>query len=168
MGQFAKPEDETPLMGFFTWHVSSNMLFGDPVFAGLYDIPNGEASAGIDVENILGKISNKDRPRIAKNIHDAIITGQFSSAQYQIDLAGGRNRSLVAFGRCLHDQDGVPSFYSGTIIEVTSSRASLGDDPLLVFCRAALNLAEQRGSELTARYLSSALLSAGVDLQSSP
>lgn len=159
MGRFARVDTQPTAMGFFVWHVSENLLFGDAFVADLYNISAENVSAGVNVEDILAKIVPEDRPRIARNIHNAILSGNFSSAQYRVVLASGGQRSVVSFGRCLKDKDGLHSFYSGTVIDLTSSDISLDNDPLSTLCRAALSLAERSGNALTARYLSSALRS---------
>lgn len=144
-------------MGFYTWHVAENKLYGDPYLAELYGIDANDLARGLAVERVLTIILNEDRPQIAANVHKAIITGEPSSGRFRIVLPDGTIRSLVSFGRCLRDDMGVPSFYAGAVMDASSPQVADGDDPLEAHCKAALSLASSRGNTLAVRYLSSAL-----------
>lgn len=155
------PVAAPPSIGFYTWLVPMNALYGDAIFAKLYGIAPEVVSAGVDVEVILGKIIEEDRHRIAGNVRKAILTGELSSGSYRILLPDGKLRTLTSFGRCFRNESGDASFYSGAVIDTPASGQALGNDTLVALCQAALSLAEQRGNELTARYLLSALKSVG-------
>ena len=144
-------------MGFYTWVVPENKLYGDPALAQLYNIPECDLAKGVPVDRILSLIVMEDRPLIAGNIHKAIMTGKPSSGAFRVMYADGTVRSLVSFGRCFRDETGEPSFYSGAVMDAAAPQVAVGDDPLEAHCRAALLLAKQGGNELAARYLSSAL-----------
>lgn len=64
---------------------------------------------------------------------------------------------IVSFGRCLRDEDGIPSIFSGAVIEAGRMQEDFAAEPLLACCRAALELAETSGKERVARHLSAAL-----------
>ncbi len=69
----------------------------------------------------------------------------------------GTRRSLVAFGRCWLEDDGLPSHFSGVVAMAPEVRFDGDQMTLEAHCPAALKLAHNQGKELTARYLSSAL-----------
>ena len=144
-------------MGFYTWHVAENKIYGDPYLAELYGLSSEELAKGISVEQIFAIMVEEDRALIASNVHSAILTAEPSCGRFRIQRPDGTTRSLVSFGRCLHDEMGVPTFYTGAVIDASSPNIAEGNDPLEAHCRAALSLAERRGEHLAARYLSSAL-----------
>ena len=144
-------------MGFYNWDVLENRLYGDSYLAELYGLPREDLAKGMQVEKIFSIILEEDRPSIAANIHRAILTGEASNGQFRVLHPNGAARSLIAFGRCLRDETGIPTFYTGAVLDASSSVKSHTTDPLQAYCRAALAVAEGRGNELAARYLSSAI-----------
>jgi len=150
-------------MGFFNWMVAEDDLYGDPMFAELYGLPRQQLTVGINVMQILEMIIEADRPMIARNIHQAILNGEPSGAQYSIHLPAGQVRELVSFGRCLHDENGTPTFYTGAVMDARSDPVVAGDDPFQAHCTAALEFARKQGNELASRYLVSALNSINAD-----
>lgn len=144
-------------MGFFTWSVPENILFGDAIFSALYEMPEHALRKGIAVEQILTKILEHERPLMAKRIHEAIISGEPTSSAYRIRLFNGATRELVAFGRCIRDDTGIPSYFTGAVMDKSLPGVVSGDDALEAHCRFAHSLAMTTGNELAARYLSAAL-----------
>lgn len=149
-------------MGFFTWNVQDNVLFGDEVFGEIYGFSNEELATGIAVEAILDRIAIEDRGRVAERVHHGIVSGTAGTLQYSIFSPNGTRTQVVAFGRCLKDADGIPSLYTGTVMMASHAALAVGTSPIEVHCQAALSIARKEGRELTARYLSSALRSLGL------
>jgi hypothetical protein len=149
-------------LGFFSWSVVENLVHGDALLAHYYEIPAHDLARGVPVELILARITPGDRDAMAAKIHDDILSGETSSARYGVICPSGARRSLISFGRCLRDEDGVPSYYSGAVAAASDERLILSGDPLESHIRAAFSLASDQRRELTQRYLSSALRSLGV------
>ena len=61
-------------MGFYTWHVVENKVYGDPNLAELYGLSSEELAKGISVEQIFTIMVDEDRALIASNVHSAILT----------------------------------------------------------------------------------------------
>jgi len=108
---------EFPSMGFFNWNVAENILTGDHIFAAVYGFDVERASAGLLVEEILATMVEADKPRVAREIHSAIINGHFTTNTYQIYVRS-RLKTVMAFGRCMRDPFGVPSYFVGAVMEV--------------------------------------------------
>jgi hypothetical protein len=98
-----------------------------------------------------------DRPRVAESLHRVIETGSPYQETYCIWHRYEHTKTVIAVGRCFRSADDVPSMYSGTIIDITCAKALAKSAPMEMHCRAALELATMRGSQLVARYLTSAL-----------
>jgi hypothetical protein len=147
-------------MGFFTWELATNTLHGDAVLAELFDIAFGDVQDGIAIERIIEKIAPDDRSRIAKAIHQAIVTGRPYEETYEVIRSQEANISVVAMGRCFQYSDGTPSYYAGTVVQLGSHSSSDREADLLrAHCQTAATLAKATGEQLAERYLSSALRS---------
>lgn len=103
-----------PKIGMFTWNVPENRIYGDETFAEIYGLSPKHAVSGVPIEEILLRIFELDRPEMAKRTHEGILNGRLGSVQYRI-MTSGKLHSVSAFGRCLKDEDGIPSFFSGGV-----------------------------------------------------
>lgn len=144
-------------MAFFSWDLAEDRFYGDVAVAELFGIEESIMASGVPILALMDRISIDDRARVAASIHRAITTGQVYQEQYRIDHAGRGKVDVLSVGRCLKDNAGVPFIYNGTIMEISSGIASSMPDPLTGYCRSALDIAQKRGNDLAARYLSSAL-----------
>jgi hypothetical protein len=144
-------------MGFFSWDLAADKLYGDAVVAELFHVDSADLAAGLPILPLIERIAAEDRPRVAMSIHQAIKTGGLYSERYRVQNPKRGAIDVFAAGRCLKDSEGTPSVYNGTVIDVSSGIVSFCSDNLETLCQSALGLAEQRGNELAARYLSSAL-----------
>ncbi len=147
--------DDANSVGFYSWVVPENKVYGDQVIASIFGVPDQELASGAPIERVIRYINEGDRQRVAKSIHDAILTGFTYQENYRITHPDGRQIDVAANGRCLRDAEGVPYIYSGTV--TIQSAAVAAADPLETHCRAALWLATKRRQMLAARYLTSAL-----------
>lgn len=144
-------------MAFFSWDLAEDRFYGDVALAELFDIEASVMASGLPILALMDRISIDDRPRVAASIHRAITSGMVYQEQYRIDHARRGAVDVLSVGRCLKDGAGIPFIYNGTIMEVSSTVASSVADPLTGYCKSALEIAQKRGNELAARYLSSAL-----------
>ncbi|OAE40464.1 PAS domain-containing protein [Agrobacterium tumefaciens] len=144
-------------IGFFSWVLADNLLFADAVFASLYEIPLEDLVKGMPVEAILSRIVEEDRAMIARNTHEAIISGNTSASSYAVQLKNGGRKCLVAYGRCLRDSNGEPSVFTGAVMDAVMPDVTFGSSALEAHCRAAYEIANRNGDDLAARYLKSAL-----------
>ncbi|MDE1159232.1 MAG: PAS domain-containing protein [Neorhizobium sp.] len=144
-------------VGFFSWNVPENMVYGDEIFAFIYGLPMNDLEAGAPIEKVVANIDDGDRQRVAKALHETIITGRACHQSYAITHPTGRRVVVTAKGRCFRDAEGVPSIYAGTVTAFEARPGTESDDPLESHCIAALNIANTRRHALAARYLSSAL-----------
>ncbi len=144
-------------MAFFSWDLSQDRFYGDVALAELFDIEANAMAAGLPILSLMERISVDDRARVAASIHRAITSGLVYQERYRIDHGKRGPIDVFSVGRCLKDDAGIPFIYNGTIIEISNSLASAIADPLAGYCKSALELAQKRGNELAARYLSSAL-----------
>lgn len=148
-------------MGFFSWDLSTDKLYGDHVVAGFFGFEPNSLVEGLPILPLVQRIAEDDRSRVAQSIHHAILSGDIYREAYRVEHEGGQYSDVVAVGRCIRDASGVPSFYVGTVIDAFDVEIFVESDPLKAHCRSALALAEARGNDLAARYLSSALRAVG-------
>lgn len=144
-------------MSFFSWELATDKVYGDITLAELFDVDAGAMSAGVPILSMVERISINDRARVAASVHKAITSGLLYQERYQIDHSTRGTVNVVAIGRCLKDDTGVPFIYNGAVIEISGRVTASIVDPLSGYCQSALELAQKGGNELAARYLSSAL-----------
>jgi hypothetical protein len=149
--------DDVNSVGFYSWVVPENKVYGDQVIADIFGVSDQELAAGAPIEKVIRYINEGDRQRVARAIHDAIVTGCAYQENYRVTHPDGRRIDVRANGRCLRDAEGVPYIYTGTVIVQSAAAAVAATDPLETHCRAALGLATKRRQMLAARYLTSAL-----------
>lgn len=146
-------------MGFFSWNVPDNMIHGDRTFGIIYEIEPQHLASGVPVEMILTRIVDEDRARLAERIHAVLLGGEPSLSQYRISCPSGLTKSLVSMGSCSNDEEGLPSYYAGAVIEATVPVRDVADTPLATHISIALQHARNDNHELAERYLLSALRS---------
>jgi hypothetical protein len=109
-----------PKMGLFTWQLADNLLMADEVYADFYGFDPLCLARGVSIEDVIGKIVEEDREDVARATHQAILSGRFSTIPFRVSR-NGVVRTIVSFGRCLRDEDGTPSIFTGGLFETTSS-----------------------------------------------
>jgi PAS domain-containing protein len=144
-------------VGFFSWDLSENKVFADQVFAFIYGIPHRELEIGAPIEQVIKYVAEDDMPKVAKGLHETIISGNPCHQTYHINHPDGRKIVVTGQGRCLRNGEGIPSIYTGTVTaeEVGTGRSEA--DPLASHCLEALKIAKRRRHALAERYLTSAL-----------
>lgn len=150
-----------PEIGFFTWFVSGDLFHGDSLFGALHGLRPEDLAAGIGVEIVLSQIDATDQAEVARALSNAISTGETCSVDYTTS-PDGTGREIAMIGCCLRNEEGVPSFFSGIVIEKRAAYFLDGLDPFKAYCDAALSLARERGNLLATRYLKSAINSASA------
>jgi hypothetical protein len=141
MRNFGNSAVQSEHPGFYCWDLIDNRIIGDGIIADLFGFEHGRLRSGVSVEEILARIVPGDRERVAKAIHTAILTGELYKERYHVTPVHGRVIEVIALGRCLHDEDGQPTSWAGTV------RYALADEggDLKALCRQALAAAEEQG-----------------------
>jgi PAS domain-containing protein len=116
-GQGAEPE-----IGFYTWDVIENQLVMDRVCAELFELPPIDAAAGLTIEVFLDKIDEITRRRVAKAIHDCLVSGNFYDEEYPVILKNGNVRWVKVVGRFVLNAENEPLRGIGTTIDITARR----------------------------------------------
>jgi PAS domain-containing protein len=143
--------------GIYSFIVPEDRVYGDQVIASVFGISLEALAEGVPIAEVIRCVKDGDRQRLARSVHDAILTGGLYKENYRVVHPDGREIAVSAIGRCLRDARGGPSIYSGIVTIVPESETCVAEDPLELHCRAALGIAENRRHALAARYLSSAL-----------
>ena len=149
--------DLSDAVGFFSWNVQENKVYGDQVFAFIYGVPYRDLESGAPIEQVIVNVDDGDKQRVAKALHESIISGKKCHQSYGITHVDGRRVTVTGQGRCLRDKLGLPSIYTGSVTAVEVGSGAHSGDPLKTHCLEALKIANSRRHALAARYLSSAL-----------
>ncbi|UXS05285.1 hypothetical protein [Agrobacterium tumefaciens] len=130
------------------------------MFAQIYEIAPEEIAKGVPVERILELVLLDDRGPLAEQIHPVLLGDEPAPLHYGIKSVSMTIKSLTSIGTCFRDAEGIPSYYSGSVILNVDSKDQ-PPDPLMLYIENALEIARDQGRELTSRHLSSALGSLG-------
>lgn len=150
-------------VGFFSWNVPENRVFGDDVIGYIFALSREELAVGVPIEHVIRFVDDGDKQNLAKAIHHSILFGHAFQENYSVTHEDGRRVYVSAAGKCLRDQNDIPSLYSGTATIMMPEHVlrQLADDgapdALEDHCRAALGIARRQRNTLAARYISSAL-----------
>ncbi len=143
---------DTDSVGFYSWNLAENHVFGDDNFARFFAFEVKELRQGMPIEVFLERVHIDDRPRIAKAIHTAIVQGGLYQETYRIVRPDGDVLMVLASGRCFKDETGTPAGWAGMIVPDPLDRL-VHENALEFHCRAALDLAEQSGRRAVAAQL---------------
>ncbi|KAA3498592.1 MULTISPECIES: PAS domain-containing protein [Rhizobium/Agrobacterium group] len=116
---------EETLIGYYTWSIGQNLVYLDAVASRLRDFSFEEASRGIPVEKFIAQVEVGSQARVARAVHNSLISGEFYDQESRIDLKAGGFRWLRTTGRVIHDCDGIPIMAMGTIRDVTARKVLL-------------------------------------------
>jgi len=152
-----KGVDLKDAVGFFSWDLNENKVFADNVFAYIYGMPPHELEIGAPIEQVIRHVAEDDMPRVAKALHETIVSGNPCHHTYQIVHPNGRHIVVTGQGRCLRNGDGMPSIFTGLVTAEEKGATLPEADPLASHCMEALKLAKRRRHALAERYLTSAL-----------
>lgn len=129
--------------GIFTWVLETNTVYCDAAVAAAFGLGNGEYENGLPINRFLERMHADDVGRIARAIHDAIVTGEPYQENYRICRPDGTIITVSAFGSCFRNSDGDPAHYAGIVFPMTPNYPN--DDVLLHFL-AALEAAKKSGN----------------------
>ena len=141
--------------GVFTWELSKDKVYADRAAANLFDLNERMAENGLPITSFLDRIVPADKPRIAKSIHDAILSGNPYQESYRVVRGDGSVENITSFGRCFRDNTGEPSFYAGIVFPKPNGPTE--GSALFWHCLAAYELAERGGHLTVAEHLRNAL-----------
>lgn len=105
-------------LGVFTWDISSDQFFADSAFATLFGLDPHETMAGLPMERYINRVHPEDKARVARSVHDAVVSGLPCQQNYRVQSAAGNFTEIMAFGRCFRNADGTPSQYAGIVFPV--------------------------------------------------
>jgi PAS domain-containing protein len=152
-----KEVDLKESMGFYSWDLSENKVFADHVFAYIYGLPARDLEVGAPIEEVIKHVAQEDMPRVAKALHETIISGKPCHHTYKISHPGGTKIVVTGHGRCLRNGEGMPAIYTGSVTAEEIGKTPVETDPLASHCLEALKIAKRRRHALAERYLTSAL-----------
>jgi hypothetical protein len=133
--------DLSDAVGFFSWNVKDNKVYGDKVFAFIYDVPYRDLESGAPIEQVILNVDDGDKQRVAKALHESILSGKKCHQSYGITHRNGRHITVTGQGRCLRDNLGLPSIYTGSVTAAEVGAGVPSDDPLEIHCLEALKIA---------------------------
>jgi PAS domain S-box-containing protein len=117
---------ETGLIGFFEWDVAEGTISGDERFARFYGLDPAAAAAGVPRASLTARIHPGDRAAVQANVDVALASCREIANEFRITQPDGGLRWLLVRSRCTGQEGERPLRYTGTAVDVTTSRPPSG------------------------------------------
>jgi len=104
--------------GVFTWDISTDQFFADSAFARVFGLDPVDTMAGLPMERYLNRVHPEDKARVAKAVHDAVVSGHPCQQNYRVESGNDFYTEIMSFGRCFRNTDGTPAQYAGIVFPV--------------------------------------------------
>lgn len=111
-------------IGYYSWEFAEDLVRIDRVCACIFDFDATDASRGLPIMAFIDKMDSNTRERIAAAIFKSITQDEYYDETYTILVRGNRERWVRVTGRCMLNEDGLPTHSAGTMTDVTHLRAS--------------------------------------------
>ncbi len=148
-------EPSADASGIYTWVVATDTVYSDGLVADMFGFSRSEARRGLALGAYLARVPPDDLPRVAKAIHDTVISGLPFSEQYRVCRPDGTTVEITAFGSCFRDAANEPLHYCGILFPVDACQGREGT--ILSNLLAAYDIANREGKSNLAQKIVSAL-----------
>ncbi len=148
--------------GIFSWVLSTDTVYADAAVAVLYGFDAQQMESGQPIVSFLDRIDPRDRPRTARAIHEAIVTGEHYQQDYRVIRPDGTNMQVAAFGRCFRDSEGTPAHFAGIICPRIDQPSA--EDAMFWHCLQAYEIARNAKQWEMVKVLEKALRQCGRNL----
>lgn len=145
--------------GVYTWVIGADTVYGDSLVASSFGFTDAQGKSGLPLIDYIERIHIEDRGRVAKAIHDTMLTGNPFCEQYRVCRPDGSVVDVIAFGSCFRDASGEPSHYSGMVFP--TSTLEMHCDTLTGHLLAAHEAACREGKPALAGKIIETLIEAG-------
>lgn len=144
--------------GVCIWNLAQNLVVADLHLARLFDLPFDVARHGLPIERYIAKTHPDDRPKVARALHDAIVSGRAYRQEYRLLHGDGTVVDVVSFGQCFPDENGIASQYVGVLLALPETKRNQSSGKLLSLCLQAKDYAENTRNNAVSDLLEMAVL----------
>ncbi|MGJ7579412.1 PAS domain-containing protein [Variovorax sp. RHLX14] len=112
------------MIGIWDWDLKSDVIYGDPNFARIYSVDTGWAARGAPLTEYTKNFHPDDMAAFQAEL-DRTFAGQDEfRSEYRIRQLDGSVRWVLARGKLVRDEDGVPIRFPGATVDVTERKQS--------------------------------------------
>ncbi len=112
------------VIGTFDTDLRSNTVYSDTHFAKMFSVSPQKGATGAPLADYLAGIHPDDVERLAKNIQQAVVTGEKCILEYRVLPKDGVVHWLEVHGQCLYDETGRPWRMSGVAVDITERKGA--------------------------------------------
>ena len=87
--------------GVCIWDLAKNTVIPARHLSQVFDLPFAVAQQGLPIERYIAKVQPEDRPKVAKALHDAIVSGRAYRQEYRVQHGNGTIVNVLAFGQVI-------------------------------------------------------------------
>ena len=154
-GEDVDQDPSVEASGIYTWVIATDTVYSDSLVADTFGFSHPEARRGLAFSEYLSRMHPDDLPRVAKAIHDTMISGLPFNQQYRVCRPDGTVVEITAFGSCFRDAANEPSHYSGILFPIETCDGREGT--ILSNLLAAYDNANREGKSSLCQKIVSAL-----------
>ena len=144
--------------GVCIWTLAKNSVVANLHLAEVFDLPFSVARHGLPMERYIAKTHPDDRPKVAKALHEAIVSGRAYRQEYRLLHGDGTIVNVVCFGQCFPDENGIASQYVGVLFAASETQRPQSSERLLTLCRQAKDYAKDARNDAVSGLLELAVL----------
>ena len=109
-------------LGTWDWNIKTDLVQADEAFARLYSIDPLRAANGAPIGEFVTAIHPQDRPRVEREIQEAVDTAGPFESEYRLQQVDGSVSWVLARGRAYRDESGRPDRFPGVVVDITARR----------------------------------------------
>ncbi len=110
--------------GVWSWDVTRDIVYTDPVVSRLFNLLPSEGAAGQPLSRILRAIHPDDLPKVRETVAQAL-KGEPFEMRYRVISRDLGERKVLASGRCYFDTNGKPTIYPGFVLDLSERESEL-------------------------------------------
>ncbi len=107
-------------VGVFDWDIKQNGVVVDSRFLTAFGLNPARANQPLPLTDFFAAIHDEDRDRVADAVGRAVKSDEDYIEEYRVSGEDGRERHVLARGRCLRDANGNPDRFTGVVVDITS------------------------------------------------
>ncbi|WP_306057450.1 PAS domain S-box protein [Natronococcus wangiae] len=113
---------EAGAVGTWEWHVPEDRFVTGRSFAETFGVDPDAEREGVSLEQFFSAVHEGDRERVRRQIEDAVESCGEYEAEYRVRNDDGELRWVVARGHVECDEDGDPTTFPGSLVDITERK----------------------------------------------
>ena len=110
------------MVGVWDWDLRTDLIYSDPNFAKIYTVDPDWAAAGAPLTEYIKNFHPDDMPRFEAELAQLFAGAPEFSCEYRVIQPDGSVRWVLARGKLVRDEGGVPLRFPGASVDITERK----------------------------------------------